>query len=64
MEPEGELQEEHLHIHERREISLWNKVVAQVKVQWKHFSPEEATWGLEGDLRKYHPILFQEMNEH
>jgi hypothetical protein len=47
-----------------REIALWNRVVAQVKVQWKNFSPKEATWELEGDLWKSHPIMFQERNEH
>jgi hypothetical protein len=64
VEPEGEFQEEPLRILDRREITLRNRVVAQVKVQWKHFSPEEATWELEGDLQKSHPILFQERNEH
>jgi hypothetical protein len=64
VEPEGEFQVEPLRILDRREITLRNRVIAQVKVQWKHFSPEEATWELEGDLRKSHPILFQERNEH
>jgi hypothetical protein len=64
VEPEGEFQVEPLRILDRREIALRNRVVAQVKVQWKHFSPEEATWELEGDLRKSHPTLFQERNEH
>ena len=40
------------------------RVIAQVKVQWKHFSPAEATWELEGDLQKSHPIQFRETNEH
>ena len=30
-------------IPERREISLQNRTIGQVKVQWKHLSPEEAT---------------------
>jgi hypothetical protein len=64
VEPEGEFQVEPLHILDQREITLWNRAVTQVKVQWKHFSPKEATWELEGDLRKSHPILFQERNEH
>jgi hypothetical protein len=55
---------EPLHILDWREIVLRNRVVAQVKVQWKHFSPEEATWELEGYLQKYHIIMFQERNEH
>jgi hypothetical protein len=54
---------ESLHILDWREIALWNRVVAQVKVQWKHFSPEEATWELEGELRNSHPTLFQERDK-
>jgi hypothetical protein len=50
VEPEGEFQEEPLCILDRREITLWNGVIAQVKVQCNHFSPKEATWDLEGDL--------------
>jgi hypothetical protein len=64
VEPEGEFQVESLRILDRREIRLPNIAVAQVKVQWKHFSPEETTWELEGDLRKSHPTLFQDGNEH
>jgi hypothetical protein len=63
VEPEDEFQVEPLWVLDRREITLRNKVVAQVKVQWKHFSPEEATWELEGYLRKYHPIMFRERNK-
>jgi hypothetical protein len=62
VEPEGEFQAEPLCILDQRKITLWNRVVPQVKVQWKHFSPEETTWELEGDLQKSHPILFQERN--
>jgi hypothetical protein len=64
VEPEGEFQLEPLRILDQREITLRNRAIAQVKVQWKHFSPEEVTWELEGDFRKSHPILFQERNEH
>ena len=53
-----------MNIRDKREISLQKRALAQVKVQWKHFSLEEATWELEGDLEKYHPILFQERNKH
>jgi hypothetical protein len=64
VEPKGEFQVEPLRILDWKEITLRNRVVAQVKVQRKHFSPEEATWDLEGDLWKYHPIMFQERNKH
>ena len=50
VEPEGKFQVEPLHILDRREIVFRNRVVAHVKVQWKHFSLEEATWELDGDL--------------
>ena len=50
VEPEGEFQQECLDILDRKETVLQNKAIAQVKVQWKHFSPEEATWELEEDF--------------
>jgi hypothetical protein len=63
VEPEDEFQVEPVRILDRREITFRNRVVAQVKVQWKHFSSEEATWESEGYLRKSHPIMFRERNE-
>jgi hypothetical protein len=63
VELEGKFQVEPLCILSQREVTLQNRAIAQVKVQWKHFSPEEATWELEGDLQKSHPILFQERSE-
>jgi hypothetical protein len=44
-------------------IKLWKRAIVQVKVQSKHFSPEEATWELEEDLQKSYLALFQERNE-
>ena len=64
VEPKGEFQSDPLSILDRREIALQNRVVTWLKDQWKHFSPKEATWELEGDLRKSHPILFQEREKH
>ena len=46
-----------------REITLWNRAIGQVKVQWKHLSPEEATWELESNMREAYPNLFQEVAE-
>ena len=37
-------------ILDKKETVLRNWVVAWVKVQWKHFIPEEATWELEEEL--------------
>jgi hypothetical protein len=61
VEPEGEFQEEPLCILDRKETILQNRVITQVKVQWKHFSPEEATWELEDEMMKSYPTLFQVM---
>jgi len=59
VEPEGEFQVEPEYIIDRRELTLWNRTIGQVKLQWKHLSPEEATWELEGHMREAYPILFQ-----
>ena len=40
VEPEGDFLVELDCILERREISLRNRTIGQVKVQWKHFSPK------------------------
>ena len=42
--------------HSRQE----NRTIGQVKVQWKHLSPEEATWDMESNMREAYPYLFQE----
>ena len=34
----------------QREITLQNHTIGQVKVQWKHLSPEEATWEFESNM--------------
>ena len=59
MEPEGGFLVELDFILERREILLQNRTIGQVKVQWKHLSPEEATWELESHMQAAYPILFQ-----
>ena len=35
----------------------------QLKVQWKHLSPKEATWELESKMWEAYPNLFQEVPE-
>ena len=59
LEPEGDFLVEPDCILERREFSLRDRTIGQVKVQWKHLSPEEATWELESHMRDAYPILFQ-----
>ena len=55
----NDVQVEPDYILERREITLRNRTIGQVKVQWKYLSPEEATWELESKMRDACPILFQ-----
>ena len=43
----------------RREITLRNRTIGQVKVQWKHLSQEEATWELESNMQYACQILFE-----
>ena len=37
---------------------LRNQAIGQVKVQWEHYGPDEATWELEDSMRVEHPFLF------
>ena len=50
VEPEGEVQTEPFCILDRKERMLRNRAIVQIKVQWKHFSPEEATWEMEDKM--------------
>ena len=59
VEPEGEFLPEPLQILEREEIELRNRIVARVKVQWKHFTVEEATWEREAEMIERYPFLFE-----
>ena len=59
VEPEGEFLPEPLQILEREEIELRNRTVARVKVQWKHFTAEEATWEREAEMMEKYPFLFK-----
>ena len=59
VEPKGYFLVEPDCILKKREISLRNRTIGQVKVQWKHLSPEEATLELESHMQDAYPILFQ-----
>ena len=58
VELEGEFQTEPLCILDKKVIVLWNRVIGEVKVQWKHYGPNEATWELEDAMQLAHPFLF------
>ena len=38
-------------------IMLQNRVIEQVKVQWKHFGPDEATWEMLDHMRAMYPSI-------
>eukprot|EP00253_Pinus_taeda_P010655 PITA_10655 len=59
VEPEGEVLVEPLSILDRREVQRRKHVITQVKVQWQHFGPEEATWEDEALMIKNYPGLFE-----
>eukprot|EP00253_Pinus_taeda_P026273 PITA_26273 len=52
VEPEGEVLVEPLSILDRREVQLRKQAITQIKVQWHHFGPDEATWEDEHLVRK------------
>eukprot|EP00253_Pinus_taeda_P010482 PITA_10482 len=58
VEPKGEFLAEPLHIFDHRETNLWKRAITQVKVQWKHFGLEEATWKEEEFKQKAYLALF------
>jgi hypothetical protein len=58
VEPEGEFLQESQCIIDKKETPLRNITIAQVKVQWKHFGPDEATWEMEDAMRHAYPFLF------
>jgi hypothetical protein len=51
VEPEGEFLPETQCIQDMNETSLINKNIAWVKVQWKHFGPDEATWEMKDAMK-------------
>ncbi|KAK1415100.1 hypothetical protein QVD17_30871 [Tagetes erecta] len=50
--------EEPVAILDQKAKQLRNKVINQVKVQWKHRRGSEATWESENEMRTYYPHLF------
>ena len=54
---EGELLLEPQCIIDRKETPLMNKTIAHVKVQWKQFGPDEATWEIEDAMKQTYPFF-------
>ena len=63
VELEGYFQVEPNYILDRREFFLWNHTIGQVRVQWKHLNPNEATWELEIHMWDVYQALFHEDSE-
>eukprot|EP00253_Pinus_taeda_P006607 PITA_06607 len=64
VEPEGEFLVKPVNILDQRRVELRRKVISQVKVQWQHFGPEEATWEDEQMMRDTYPRLFLNEQQH
>ena len=61
VEPEGKFSPKPIHILEKREVQPQKRTVVQLKVQWKHFQADEATWENEATMRKAYPALFHDL---
>ena len=58
VEPEGEFQTEPFHILDKKFTVIQNRALGQVKMQWKHYGLDEATWDLKDSMRTVHLFLF------
>ena len=58
VELEGEFQSEPQCILQRKMLMLQNRAINQVKVQQKHFGPDEATWEMVDQMQAMYPSLF------
>eukprot|EP00253_Pinus_taeda_P012809 PITA_12809 len=58
VELEGEFLVETLGILDWRRVMWPKRAITQVKVQWQHFRPHEATWEDEQSMKEAYPELF------
>ena len=56
-------EEKPVKILETAERVTRTKTIKLCKVQWDHYTEEEATWEQEEDLRQHHPHLFASQPE-
>ena len=60
VEPKGDFVPKPIHIQDKREVHLRKHTIVHMKVQWKHFEVDEATWENEATMRKAYPALFHD----
>jgi hypothetical protein len=58
VEPEGEFLPKPQCIIDRKETPLRNITISQVKVSWKYFGQDEATWEMEDVMKHAYPFFF------
>ena len=63
VESERDFHVEPVHILDMREVVHHKKTIVQVKVQWEHYAPYEATWEREDVMRQDYPFLFQDFDK-
>jgi hypothetical protein len=63
VEHEGEFRVEVVHILEWKLNVLRNKAIGLVKVQWTCYSPKDATWENEENMREEYPQIFDNFEE-
>ena len=61
VEPKGDFSPEPLHILDKREVQLRKHTIVQLKVKWKKFEADEATWENEATMRKAYSTLFHDL---
>ena len=59
IQPDLSYVEQPVAIRDQKVQHLQNKSIASVKVLWRNFSREEATWELEDAMKKKYPLLFE-----
>jgi hypothetical protein len=58
VEPKREFLLEPQCILHRKETSVTNITISQVKMQWKHFGPDESMWKMDDAIKHAYPFLF------
>lgn len=58
VEPNGEFESKPQCILQKKVLILQNQEIKQVKVKWKHFGTDEATWEMEDQMWTMYPSFF------